>query len=64
MRFGNAVSAFLSSLLPTTSILVLYFIKKPLARLAVTMLFTAIFSFTLMIVAKARRIDVFAATTA
>ncbi|KAL8829366.1 MAG: hypothetical protein Q9191_002053 [Dirinaria sp. TL-2023a] len=64
VRLANAVSTFLSSLLPTTSILVLYFVKKPVARLAATMLFTALFSLTLVTVAKARRIDVFAATTA
>ena len=61
---ANAISTLLSSLLPTVSILVLYFVKKPLARLAVTMVFTAVFSVTLAMVAKARRIDVFAATTA
>ena len=61
---ANSISTVLSSLLPTTSILILYFVKKPLARLAVTMLFTALFSLTLATVAKARRIDVFAATTA
>ena len=61
---ANAISTLLSSLLPTTSILVLYFVEKPLARLAVTMVFTAVFSVTLATVAKARRIDVFAATTA
>lgn len=61
---ANGISTILSSLLPTTSILVLYFVRRPLVRLAVTMLFTSLFSLTLATVAKARRIDVFAATTA
>lgn len=61
---ANIISTFLSSVLPTTSILVLYFVKAPLARLAAVMAFTALFSLTLTVVAKARKVDVFAATTA
>ncbi len=64
MKVANAISTFLSSLLPTTSILALYFVRAPLARLAAVMVFTALFSLTLAIVAKARKADVFAATTA
>lgn len=64
VKVANTISTFLSSLLPTTSILVLYFVKAPLARLAAVMVFTALFSLTLAIVAKARKADVFAATTA
>ncbi|MCJ1462994.1 hypothetical protein MMC07_001598 [Pseudocyphellaria aurata] len=60
----NVISIVLSSLLPTTSILVLYGIHKPGVRLAVIMVFTALFSLTLTTVAKAKRIDIFAATTA
>ena len=64
MVLANSISTVLSSLLPTASILVLYFVEKPLARLALTMLFNALFSLTLATITKARRIDVFAATTA
>ena len=64
IAIANAISTVLSSLMPTTSIMVLYFVKNPLARLAMTMVFTTIFSLTLATIAKARRIDVFAATTA
>jgi len=64
VKVANTISTFLSSLLPTTSIVVLYFVNAPLARLAAVMAFTALFSLTLAIVAKARRADVFAATTA
>ncbi|KAL8696341.1 MAG: hypothetical protein Q9224_002847 [Gallowayella concinna] len=60
----NAISTLLSSLLPSTSIFVLYFLQSPVARLAAIMAFTTVFSSTLILVTKARRIDVFAATTA
>ncbi|KAL9024983.1 MAG: hypothetical protein Q9196_006110 [Gyalolechia fulgens] len=60
----NAISTVLSSLLPSTSIFVLYFLRNPIARLAAIMVFTTIFSSTLLLVTKARRIDIFAATTA
>jgi hypothetical protein len=61
---ASAISTVLSSLLPTISILALYFLRSPLNRLAFIMIFTAIFSLTLATLAKAKRIDVFAATTA
>ncbi|KAL8670135.1 MAG: hypothetical protein Q9168_005300 [Polycauliona sp. 1 TL-2023] len=60
----NTISTVLSSLLPSTSILVQYFLKSPAARLAAIMVFTMLFSSTLFLITKARRIDVFAATTA
>ena len=59
--FGWRLSTFLSSVLPTTAI---YFVKAPLARLAAVMAFTALFSLTLRVVAKARKVEVFVATTA
>lgn len=61
---ANSISTILSSLLPTTSIVVLYFVQEAWARLLVTMIFTALFSITLAAITKARRVDVFAATTA
>ncbi|KAL8723949.1 MAG: hypothetical protein Q9181_007063, partial [Wetmoreana brouardii] len=60
----NTISTCLSSLLPSTSIFVLYFLQSPVARLAAITVFTTIFSSTLFMITKARRIDVFAATTA
>lgn len=60
----NTISTVLSSLLPTTSILILYMVQRPGARLAIIMGFTALFSLILTTLAKARRIDIFAATTA
>ena len=64
IKLANIVSTLLSSLLPTISILALYFVKALEARLAIIMVFTANFSLTLAVVAKARRVDNFAATTA
>ncbi|KAL8936837.1 MAG: hypothetical protein Q9216_004722 [Gyalolechia sp. 2 TL-2023] len=60
----NGISTVLSSLLPSASIFVLYFLQNPVARLAAIMVFTTVFSSTLLLVTKARRFDIFAATTA
>ncbi|KAL8645574.1 MAG: hypothetical protein Q9210_006633 [Variospora velana] len=60
----NAISTLLSSLLPSASIFLLYFVENPVARLAAIMVFTTVFSTVLSTFTKARRIDVFAATTA
>jgi hypothetical protein len=59
---ANVFSTFVSSLLPTTAILVLHFISNDLARLGALIAFTAVFSLALSIFAKARRIDTFVAT--
>lgn len=64
MAVLNFFSTVLSSLLPSTSIFALYFLRSPIARLAAIMTFTTIFSLTLLLITKARRIDIFAATTA
>jgi len=60
----NAISTILSSLLPTMSIFALYFIQSQLARMAAIVAFSLLFSIVLSIIAKAKRIDCFAATTA
>jgi hypothetical protein len=60
----NALSTTLSCLLPTISIFVLYFIHSPLWRLGAIVGFTFLFSVVLTLIAKVRRIDCFAATTA
>jgi hypothetical protein len=60
----NAISTILSSLLPTLSIFALYIIQSPLARMAAIVAFSFLFSVVLSVVAKARRVDTFAATTA
>lgn len=60
----NGITTLLASLLPSTSIFILYFLKDPVARLIAIMVFTTAFSSTLVLFTKARRVDVFAATTA
>ncbi|KAL8782254.1 MAG: hypothetical protein Q9213_005557 [Squamulea squamosa] len=60
----SLLSIILSSLLPSTSIFVLFFLANPVARLAAIIVFTTIFSSALFLTTKARRIEVFAATTA
>ncbi|KAI9880356.1 MAG: hypothetical protein M1830_003967 [Pleopsidium flavum] len=64
LAVADLVGTVISSLLPISSIMVLYFVKNMLMRLTVVAGFTALFSITLAIVTKARRIEVFAATAA
>ncbi|KAI4164254.1 MAG: hypothetical protein LQ342_002219 [Letrouitia transgressa] len=61
---ANGISTMLASLLPASSILILYLLPKPATRLAVSVLFITLFSFVLTTVFTARRVDVFAATAA
>ncbi|KAL8983455.1 MAG: hypothetical protein Q9205_002316 [Flavoplaca limonia] len=61
---ANAISTLLASLLPSISILVLYFLSKPVTKLVAILLFSVLFSVILSAVSTARRIEVFAATTA
>lgn len=63
-RLANAISTLLASLLPSISILVLYFLSKPVTRLMAILWFSVFFSLILTAVSSARRIEVFAATTA
>lgn len=58
------LSTILASLLPTMSAFVLYFIRSPIARLGGVVAFTVLFSVVLAVIARARRAECFAATTA
>ena len=60
----NVVSVVASSLLPTLSIFVLYFLQDPRAKLGVIVAMTSLFSVSMAILAKARRVEAFAAATA
>jgi hypothetical protein len=60
----KALSTVLSSLLPTMSIFALYFIQHPLARMGAIVAFSLLFSIVLTVIANARPVDCFAATTA
>ncbi|CAG8973847.1 hypothetical protein HYALB_00005592 [Hymenoscyphus albidus] len=63
-RFVHVFSVVLSSLLPISSIVILYFVSSLLARLGIIATFTALFSLSLAIVTQARRIEIFAGTSA
>ncbi|KAK2768737.1 hypothetical protein FQN54_000593 [Arachnomyces sp. PD_36] len=56
---ANAISAVLTSLLPTALIFVLVSLKSRTARLAVIMASTVLFSLTLLFFGKARRSEIF-----
>ena len=63
-RVADGFSTVFSSVLPTLSILVLYYIHNTSIRLGLILLFTSLFAAILVLVSRARRIEVFAATTA
>jgi hypothetical protein len=54
----------LSSLLPVTSIVVLYVVQSMPKRLGLITIFTAAFSFALTVMTTAKRPEIFAATAA
>jgi hypothetical protein len=58
------LSTTLASLLPTMSAFVLYFVRSPIARLGGVVAFTILFSVVFAVIARARRAECFAATTA
>jgi hypothetical protein len=61
---ADGFSTVFSSVLPMVSILVLYNVHDTRMRLGLILLFTSLFAATLVLVSRARRIEVFAATTA
>jgi len=66
-RIQSALDVFgtvASSLFPIASIVALYFVNSMLVRLGIVAAFTTVFSVCLALMTKARRVDVFAATTA
>ncbi|KAN0119645.1 hypothetical protein V8E51_001853 [Hyaloscypha variabilis] len=63
-RVVDILVTVLASLIPIASILILYFVANTLDRLAITVAFTGIFAFSLTVTTRARRVEVFAATSA
>ena len=61
---SNAVGVIFASLVPTISVLVLYFIKNMLVRIGLLVVFTAIFSAALALFTSARKIEIFSAIAA
>lgn len=60
----DTLSTILASLMPTVSAFVLYFIRSPVVRLGGIVAFTFLFAVVLAVIARARRVECFAATTA
>lgn len=60
----NVLSTIFASLLCTIPIFVLYFVQSPLARLGSILAFTVLFSSVMAVIARAERVQCFAATAA
>ena len=54
----------LSSIIPTLSIFLLYYIQRMLTRLVIIAVMSFIFSMIMMVIVGGRRADVYAASTA
>ena len=54
----------ISSLLPSASVVVLYFVEHLIDRLGIIMGFSLMFSFSLALFTSAKRVEIFAATAA
>ncbi len=63
-RAVNIFGTVLASMIPITSIVILYFVRSNLVRLGLSVAFTGIFSCSLAIMTGARRVEIFAATSA
>jgi hypothetical protein len=60
----NILGTILASMMPLASIIVLYFVQNLGLRLVIVCTFTLLFSLSLALLTKARRIEVFACTAA
>jgi hypothetical protein len=60
----EVISTVVASLLPISSTLILYFVTSLPARLGIILGYTALFSLALAIFTKARKVEIFAATSA
>jgi hypothetical protein len=63
-RVGDVIGAMLSSIIPTTSIFLLYYVSSVYMKLFVVVVMSFLFSFVMAVVIGGRRVDVFAASTA
>lgn len=62
--FGNVLCTVLSTVVPSSSILVLYYVKNVLYRLLLIIGFSSLFSLIMGFVAQGRRYEIFATTIA
>ena len=63
-KFSSVVATVTSSVFPVLGVIILFFVKDLLARIGIIAALTAVFSFCLAIVGKARKVEIFAATAA
>ncbi|KAH6674281.1 hypothetical protein B0J14DRAFT_699978 [Halenospora varia] len=64
LRVVDVLGSILASMTPLLSIIALYFVKRLGHRLAIVCIFTLLFSISLALVTRARRIEIFASTAA
>jgi hypothetical protein len=64
VALGNVLCTILSTVIPSSSILVLYYVKSMLSRLLLIIAFSSLFSLIMGFVAQGRRHEIFAATIA
>ncbi|KAB8293947.1 hypothetical protein EYC80_009419 [Monilinia laxa] len=64
VRAVNVLSIVFASMLPITSILVLYFVSNTINRLVIAVVFEGLFAFALAMTTRASRGEIFAATSA
>lgn len=63
-KFSSVAATVISSVFPVVGVIILFFVKNLLARIGIIAALTAVFSFCLAIVTKARKVEIFAATAA
>ncbi|KAH6664981.1 hypothetical protein B0J14DRAFT_661091 [Halenospora varia] len=63
-RIASILCGVIASLLPILAILALYFVKRMLLRIGLTIIFTAVFSLTISLFTETSKVNVFAATAA
>ena len=64
LRIADIIGAILSPLMPVSSVIILYFVPDLLTRLGIISFFTILFSVTLLLMTKARKVEIFTATAA
>jgi hypothetical protein len=62
--FGNLLCTILSMMIPSSSILVLYYVESMVSRLLLIIAFSSLFSLVMGFVAQGRRYEMFTATVA
>jgi hypothetical protein len=62
--FVNVMCLVLSSIIPTLSIFLLYYIQRMFTRLVILAMMNFVFSMVMMVIVGGRRADVYAASTA